>query len=312
MNEHFLLFDVGGTDIKAGLANANGEILQVLRVPTQKVAPEESARMLVSQLGQLGTRLQEASGKTATSAGLIVCGLVDAEEGIGIFSANLGWRDAPLRAMAASTLGMPVGFGHDVSLAARAELELGSGAKDEALRRNAVVIIIGTGIATALMVDGRLISAGGYAGELGHAQVPGGFDCACGTTGCLETVGSAGAIAKRFAEQTGQNVGAKEVFEARAAGDRLADSIIREAVEALTFTMAQLCSSVAPEGIVLGGGLAQAGPAFFAELEESLERRLSFHRRPRLIAAHLGADAGLQGALILAREVQNAAAGQAS
>jgi len=312
MNEHFLLFDVGGTDIKAGLANANGEILQVLREPTQKVAPEESAQMLVSQLGHLGARLQEESGKTASSAGLIVCGLVDADEGIGIFSANLGWRDAPLRDMAADALGVPVGFGHDVSLAAQAELELGSGAKDEALRRNAVVMIIGTGIATALMVEGRLISAGGYAGELGHAQVPGGFDCPCGTTGCLETVGSAGAIAKRFGEQTGQRVGAKEVFEARAAGDKLADSIIRDAVEALTFTMAQLCSSVAPEGIVLGGGLAQAGPGFFAELEQSLERRLSFHRRPRLIPAHLGADAGLQGALILAREVQGAAAGNAS
>ncbi|WP_313811486.1 ROK family protein [Glutamicibacter sp.] len=312
MNEHFLLFDVGGTDIKAGLANSNGEVLQVLREPTHKVAPENAATVLVAQLEQLGRRLQEDTGATASSAGLIVCGLVDSEEGIGIFSANLGWRNAPLKSMTSQALGLPVGFGHDVSLAARAELELGSGAKDEALRRNAVVMIIGTGIASALMVDGRLISAGGYAGELGHSQVPGGFDCACGATGCLETVGSAGAIAKRYGDKTGVSVGAKEVFAARAAGDELAAGIINDAVEALTFTMAQLCSSVAPEGIVLGGGLAQAGPGFFAELEKSLRRRLSFHRMPRLISAHLGADAGLQGALILAREVNQASAGQAS
>ncbi|GAA1409547.1 glucokinase [Glutamicibacter uratoxydans] len=312
MNEHFLLFDVGGTDIKAGLADSNGEILQVLREPTRKVAPEDSAEVLVSQLQQLGTRLQDRAGAAAASAGLIVCGLVDADEGIGIFSANLGWRNAPLKAMTSTALGLPVGFGHDVSLAARAELELGSGAKDEALRHNAVVMIIGTGIATALMVDGRLISAGGYAGELGHSQVPGGFECPCGATGCLETVGSAGAIAKRYFDKTGLKVGAKEVFAARAAGDEFAASIINDAVEALTFTMAQLCSSVAPEGIVLGGGLAQAGPEFFAELEQSLECRLSFHRRPRLISAHLGADAGLQGALILAREASGVQAGQAS
>lgn len=302
MSEHFLLFDVGGTDIKAGLANTNGDILQVLREPTRKTAPEESAAELVTQLGEISRRLTAESGTTPVSAGLAVCGLVDPENGIGIFSANLGWRDAPLQAMARETLGVPVGFGHDVAMAARAELELGSGAKDAALRRNAVVTVIGTGIATALMVDGRLISAGGYAGELGHAQVPGGLPCACGATGCLETLGSAGAIAKRYLAATGKRGGAREVFAARAAGDQVAAGIIHDAIEALTFTMAQLCSSVAPEGIVLGGGLAQAGPSFFAELRESLHRRLSFHREPRLIPAHLGADAGLQGAMILARD----------
>ncbi|MFJ2618930.1 ROK family protein [Glutamicibacter sp. NPDC087344] len=303
MSEHFLLFDVGGTDIKAGLANANGEILQVLREPTHKVGPEHAAAELVGQLSALSRRLTSQSAITPVAAGLAVCGLVDAESGTGIFSANLGWRNAPLRAMASAELGLPVGFGHDVAMAARAELELGSGAKDAALRRNAVVMVIGTGIATALMVDGRLISAGGYAGELGHAQVPGGLPCACGATGCLETLGSAGAISKRYQQATGKAGGAKEVFAARAAGDEIAAGIIHEAIEALTFTMAQLCSSVAPEGIVLGGGLAQAGDSFIEELQVSLRRRLSFHREPRLIPAHLGADAGLQGAMILARDI---------
>ena len=128
MSEHFLLFDVGGTDIKAGLANTNGDILQVLREPTRKTAPEESAAELVTQLGEISRRLTAESGTTPVSAGLAVCGLVDPENGIGIFSANLGWRDAPLQAMARETLGVPVGFGHDVAMAARAELELGSGA----------------------------------------------------------------------------------------------------------------------------------------------------------------------------------------
>lgn len=303
MGKHFLLFDVGGTDIKAALATEHGEFLQTLREPTRKVDPARAATELIAQLSDLGSRLAEDADVRPVAAGLAVCGLVDVSAGMAIFSANLGWRDAPLRDMASHALGMPVGFGHDVAMAAQAELTLGSGAEDEALRRNSVVMIIGTGIASALMVEGRLVSSGGFAGELGHAQVPGGLPCACGATGCLETVASAGALARRYARATGNRGGAKEVFAARAAGDPIAGQLITEAIEALSFTLAQLCSSIAPEGIILGGGLAQAGPEFFAEVQTALERRLSFHRRPRLVPAKLGAEAGLQGALLLANQV---------
>lgn len=307
MAQHFLLFDIGGTDVKAGLAAADGQILRILREPTRKALPEQAAQAVIQQLSELAQQLAGELAQPPAAAGVAVCGIVDAELGIARFSANLGWRDAPLQAMAAQQLGLPVGFGHDVAMGARAELEFGSGAADAALRRNSAIMIIGTGIATALVVEGRLVSSGGYAGELGHAPVPGGLPCACGATGCLETIASAGAIARRYEQATGKQGGAKEVFAARAAGDQQAAAIIGEAIDALSFTMAQLCASTAPEGIVIGGGLAQAGAPFFAELEQALDRRLSFQRRPRLIPAQLGADAGLQGALILAR--QAAAAG---
>lgn len=302
MTEHFLLFDVGGTDIKAGLANEQGRILQVLREPTLVVRPELAASSLITQLQGIAQRLQKDLDKQAQATGLVVCGLVDAEQGVGVFSSNLGWREAPLRRMAEEALGMPVGFGHDVTLAARAELELGSGATVPGLRTNTVVIIIGTGISSALLIDGRLVSAGGYAGELGHAQVPGGLACNCGNTGCLETLASAGAIAARYEQCTGRQSGAKEVFSARAAGDKIAARIIEEAIQALSFTLAQQCASIAPEAIVIGGGLAQAGEPFFRELESALYSRLSFHRKPRIVPAQLGANAGLYGAMFLAQE----------
>ncbi|PQZ98183.1 sugar kinase [Arthrobacter sp. MYb224] len=302
MSEHFLLFDVGGTDIKAALADEHGQFLHVLREPTIVAGAELAAATLMRQLVELAARLRKLSGQTPLAAGLVVCGLVDAEHGIGIFSANLGWRRAPLRQMAEQALGLPVGFGHDVTLAARAELEFGSGAADPDLKRSTVVMIIGTGISSALLVDGRIVSSGGYAGELGHAQVPGGLDCKCGNTGCLETLGSAGAIASRYEQRTGRRGGAKEVFEARKAGDSAAAQVIADAIEALSFTLAQQCASIAPEGIVIGGGLAQAGDRFFEELQVALYARLSFHRKPRLVPAQLGANAGLRGSLILAQE----------
>ncbi|MGH3651895.1 ROK family protein [Glutamicibacter sp.] len=302
MSQRYLLFDVGGTDIKAGLATEEGEILRVLREPTRKAAPQLAAQAVIEQLRGLASRLNEANDPLPIAAGLVVCGLVDPATGRALYSANLGWRGVPMGRLASEALELPVGFGHDVAAAARAELELGIGAHDEALRRNSAILIIGTGIASALVVDGHLLSAGGHAGELGHAPVPGGLACACGATGCLETLASAGAIARHYEQATGISAGAKEVFAARAAGSETATAIIAEAIEALSFALAQLCSSIAPEGIILGGGLAQAGAPFLAELEQSLERRLSFQRRPRIVHAQLGAEAGLQGALLLARQ----------
>ncbi|MFC9934369.1 ROK family protein [Glutamicibacter sp. NPDC127525] len=310
MLKRYLLFDVGGTDVKAGLATEEGEILRVLREPTRKASPQLAAQVLVDQLLGLAAKLREANDQQPAAAGLVVCGLVDPVAEMAVFSANLGWRDVPMKRLVSDALGLPVGFGHDVASAARAELELGSGAHYDALRRNSAILIIGTGIASALVVDGRLLEAGGYAGELGHAPVPGGLLCACGATGCLETLASAGAIARRYEQATGTSAGAKEIFAARAAGDAKAATIIAEAIEALSFTLAQLCSSTAPEGIIIGGGLAQAGPSFFAEIEQSLERRLSFQRRPRIVPARLGAEAGLQGALLLARQSTRPGAGR--
>ncbi|QCY46465.1 Sugar kinase [Glutamicibacter creatinolyticus] len=300
---HYLVFDVGGTDVKAGLADAGGQLHHVRRQPTAIAAPgQDPAAVLIEQLATLAGTLRQAAHEPPRAMGLAVCGLVDAPAGIGRYSANLGWVDAPLRQMAQDALGLPVGFGHDVATAARAELELGAGAQDPQLRRNSALLIIGTGIASTLVVEGQVVSSEGYAGELGHAQVPGGLPCKCGATGCLETIASAGAIARLYSQQAGAVPGAEQVFAARAAGDRIAGQVIEQAIEALSFTLAQLCATTAPSGIVIGGGLAQAGPPFFAELGQALERRLSFHRRPRLVPAALGADAGLQGAWLLARQ----------
>lgn len=303
MGESYLLFDVGGTDVKAALATADGELLHILREPTARPEPGgDGATAVLEQLSDLADRLGALSAQPPIGVGLLVCGLVDAEAGVGLYSVNLGWRDVPLRAMAEQRLAMPVGFGHDVTCAARAELEFGAGAHVPGGVRNAAVLIIGTGIASALVVDGRLVLSGGYAGELGHAQVPGGLACPCGATGCLETLGSAGAIARRYYEATGVSGGAREVFAARAQGDHVAQRIIDEALDALSFTLAQLTASVAPEAVIIGGGLAQAGPPFFDDLQARLAARLSYHRLPQVLPARLGADAGLRGAWLAIRD----------
>lgn len=302
----YLLFDVGGTDIKSALCSAEGKLLTVQRAPTM-LSATDPAGALVGQLNVLGTGLMERSGLSEPAAvGLLVCGVVDEDSGQVVFSSNLGLRDAPVRDLASSAFGLPVGFGHDVSMAGAAELQLGVGTSLGSRVKNCVTIVIGTGIAAALFVDGRPVSSGGFAGELGHASVPGGLDCACGAHGCLETIGSAGAIARRYSLATGTpNVGAREVLAAKKQGDPVAGRIWDEAIEAIAYSIAQLCASIAPEAIVIGGGLSQAGDDLLEPLRKALTSRLSYHRNPVIVPAQLGQDAGLYGAYLKAREVDS-------
>lgn len=293
-----LAFDVGGTDIKSALFDADGTALGLRRTPTP-VRGEDSPARLIERLAELADELRAQHPDVVPQAvGLVVPGIVDAESGIGVFSSNLGWRDAPMRDLMAARFGMPVAFDHDVRTASWAEHVLG-GARDYA---NAVVLIIGTGIAGALLVDGRPYTAGGYAGEIGHSPL-GEWPCPCGARGCLEAIASAGAISRRYTKATGDPVdGAREVIARAAAGDDTAARIWNEALDALTMSIAQLTAVIAPQAVVIGGGLSRAGSALFDELRTRLADRLSFHRIPALVPAELSGDAGILGSALRARQ----------
>lgn len=294
-----LAFDVGGTDTKSALVDADGRVRGLRRTPTPR-SDADPAGIVVASLAELTDRLLGDEPRlTPVAVGLSVPGLVNEATGTGEYSANLGWRDAPLRELAQSALDLPVAFGHDVRAAGYAEYSLGAGRP----YRDVAVVAIGTGIATTLVIDGRPYSAGGFAGELGHSlSDPDGDDCACGAVGCLETISSAGAIARRYTAATGVPVtGAKAVLAA-AATDPVASAIWGAAVEALAQQLARLVALVAPQAVVIGGGLAEAGPALFDPLGIRLDALLSFHRRPVLLRAELGEDAGLLGTALAARE----------
>lgn len=295
-----LAFDVGGTDIKSALFDAEGNALGLRRTPTP-IVDGDRTHVLLDRLDVLAAELRAAYPDVVPqAAGLVVPGIVDAETGVGIFASNLGWHDSPLRDLATARLGLPVAFDHDVRAASWAERRLG-GARDYA---DAVVLVIGTGIAGALLVGGVPYTAGGYAGEIGHSPIADGPICACGARGCLEAVASAGAIARRYREATGVAPdGAKDVIARAAAGDEVAAEIWNSALDALTMSLAQLTAVVAPEAVVIGGGLSRAGGALFDELRARLAARLSFHRIPALVPAELSGNAGLLGAALRAREL---------
>jgi glucokinase len=200
----------------------------------------------------------------------------------------------PFAAQITERCALPVVLGHDVRTAALAETRVGAarGISD------VVYLSIGTGIAAGIVLGGRLHAGGGYAGEIGHT--PAGHDepCACGGAGCLEAIASAAAIARRYTARSGRPVaGAKEVLRP---GDADALAVWDEALDALAAALGWIASVIAPEVVVIGGGLSQAGDALLDPLNARIPRHLTFQRVPRLVPAALGDRAGCIGAALLA------------
>jgi glucokinase len=295
---HVLAVDAGGSQIKATVLDAgpDGALTAVARArrPTPKGADgTATAHAIVAAVADLAAGF--AATQPISAVGVVVPGVV--HDGVGVYSANLGWRNFPFATTLAEVTGLPVAFGHDVAAGGLAELRMGAARGYQ----DVVVMPIGTGIAAALVMDGALRTSGGYAGEIGHVDVGHGERCGCGLTGCLEAMASAAAIARRYSAKAGRQVdGSAEVVDAATAGDPVAVEVWNDALDALARGIRVLATLIGPEVVVLGGGVAMAGDRLVDPLAERLAGLLTFQRMPRLRLAELGDQAGSLGAGLLA------------
>lgn len=290
------VLDVGGTEIKTATLDPHGRLGGVAHRTTPRGSDvvERVLDVVEEHVAAVGARHRVGA------VGLVVPGIVDADRGVAVFSENLEWRDVPFRDLVAARVGIPVGFGHDVASAGRAESELGAARGSD----DVAVLVVGTGMAAAVISDGRPLLAGGWAGELGHSVVdPDGPACVCGARGCLEAIASAAAIARLYSAATGKEVtGAEDVLRQLRAGDPAAHRVWDDAVVALAAGIRQLAAIVSPELVVIGGGLSRAGDDLFEPLRAALAATVRPHRLPRLVPAAIGAHAGLVGAALLGRD----------
>ncbi|MFJ5835112.1 ROK family protein [Streptomyces sp. NPDC093089] len=289
-----IALDVGGTGMKGALLDRDLNALHTVRRATPRRAGPDA---VVAEIAAVLRGLDESAAArelTVRGAGIVVPGIVDEETRTAVHSVNLGWRDLPLAAVLEDASGLPVALGHDVRAGGAAECLLGAARGV----RDAWFVPVGTGISAAVFSDGRAVRAGGYAGELGHVVVePGGEPCACGGRGCLETVASAAAIGAAYGARVGREVdGAAEVAAMLVRGDADARAVWDRAVEALAAALATAATLLAPEVVVVGGGLAESGGLLLDPLRAALDRRLTFQRRPEVVRAALGDRAGCLGA----------------
>ncbi|MEW1656912.1 ROK family protein [Streptomyces sp. NPDC093707] len=299
--KHVIALDVGGTGMKAALAGADDTLLYEARRPTgRERGPEAVVETILGFAADLRDAGRERFGSTALAAGVAVPGIVDEATGTAAYSANLGWRDLPLRALLSERLGgLPVALGHDVRTGGLAEGRIGAGRDTDRF----LFVPLGTGIAGAIGNGGRIeAGAHGSAGEIGHIVVrPGGHPCSCGQRGCLETMASAAAVGRDWAAACGDpQAGAADCAKAVASGDARAQEVWQGAVDALADGLTTALTLLDPQTIIIGGGLAEAGQTLFAPLREAVRARVTFQHLPSIVPAALGDAAGCLGAGLLA------------
>ncbi|SDE65598.1 glucokinase [Pseudonocardia oroxyli] len=305
--------DVGGTNIRAGVVDAHGEIID-----SAAAATPQSADALEAAIG--GCVAELAARHEVSAVGLAVAGFIDADRGLVRFAPHLPWRDAPVAARMAERTALPTVVEHDANAAALAERRYGAAAGASTV----VFVAIGTGIGGALLLDGALYrGAYGVAPEFGHLRVvPDGRPCACGKRGCWERYCSGTALATTALELLGDPDQGPSVLHREAARDpgritgqrvagaaREGDPLARRAVAELGRWLGEGLSLIAdvfdPPLVVIGGGVAGSAPLFLDEAREHYSTILTgAGDRPlaRIRPAQLGPGAAVVGAAELARE----------
>ena len=299
MNHHVVVaLDVGGTGMKCALVRPDGTVHHEERHPTLAArGPEAVVENILQVAAGLAGRAR-ADGLDPVAVGIAVPGVIDEENGVAVWSSNVGFRDVPIRARIEERLGLPAALGHDVRVGGLAEARLGAGRGE----RHVLFAAIGTGIAAALVVDGAGYNgAHGAAGELGHIVVrPGGTACPCGARGCLEAISSARAIGARYSALSGKVDSTAFDVVSSINTDKTARLVWHEAIEALADGLITAQALFDVSVLVLGGGLAEAGDTLLLPLGREMEKRLTFHRMPKIVTAELGDTAGCKGAALLA------------
>lgn len=284
--------DVGGTGIKARLTGADGLVLDEVRVPTPRDDPR--AEQLAAVVGALATQAAERAPLAAV--GLVTPGVVDETTGTVVLAVNLGWRDVPVGDTVRAELrrrgiDAPLAVGHDVRAGALAEVRAGG----PALARGSVAFVpVGTGLASALVVDGHVVPGGGWAGEIGQVRITAGPHAGLR----VEEIASAGAVARR----TG-TASALDAVRRVHAGDPVATAVWDDCVAVLADALAWTTAVAGCHTVVVGGGLALAGDLLFDGLRSRLTERLVGVRVPAVVPAQHGDAAGAIGADALARHL---------
>ena len=314
---NYIGLDLGGTNIKAGVVNDRGRVLTSDSVPTPGRGGPDAVIETMIGVASAVAESADVRFSDVQSIGIGTPGLLDYESGVVIALPNLpGWSNQPLRDRVEGRLGRPTVIENDANAAAFGEFWAGAGR--ERSIRHLVMLTLGTGIGSGVIIDGRVLHGGFNLGaEGGHMIVdPDGPKCACGQRGCVESFASAAHMSRRAVEalQTGERsslqqirdqgepITAKDVFDAARGGDALARRLAEQTADYLAIGCINLCRLLDPQMIVFSGGMILAGQTLFNLVRAAFERRTwsIATDRVELVPARLGNDAGFIGAAAVA------------
>jgi glucokinase len=308
--------DLGGTKIQAVVVRRGAHVLGAGRrdTPTQggpEAVAQEIAQAVRDAAAAAGVEIHALEG-----VGIGAPGSIDAAAGAVLQVANVEGLDEPfaLAPTVAASLGIPVRLGNDVNVAVEAERRFGAGRRV----RSFLGVFWGTGVGGGLVVDGRLLTGRGSAGEIGHmCAKPGGRRCNCGLKGCVEAYAGRGALEERARKESrkretvlfdlmrkrGRDRLTSGVWvRALEAGDDVARELLGEAVEALGVGIGSAVTLLDVDAVVLGGGLGERlGPPWLTRIEDAAREHTFFRDAPEYRLTELGDPGGAIGASLLVK-----------
>ena len=313
----FIGIDLGGTTLKGALVSGVGEILQGIRIDTER---ESSDRLFEQIVGAVRTlREDRISGDRVAGVGIGIPGLVNRKTNRIEVMTNLpALAEVDLIGELERETALPIALDNDANSAAYGELQAGAARG----HREVFFVTLGTGIGSGLIMNGQIYrGAAGFAGEFGHMTIdPEGIECACGNIGCLETIASGPNIVRRTRERLyrdrtsslsrlaiprDRELTAEDIARAARDGDEMAQVMMERTGMFLGIAIAAVINLLNVEMVVMGGGVMEAGDLILKPTINETRRRAfppSFSSC-EIVIAQLGPQAGMIGAALMARDL---------
>lgn len=306
MKKYIWGVDVGGTTVKVGLFMSDGELVDRLVVVTRKENHGENILKDIAKSIEEYLQTHNIDKEEVLGIGLAMPGPVDS---VGVIhgAVNLGWGAFNVSQAMQEITGLPVVSGNDANAAALGEIWQGAARGS----LNMILLTLGTGVGGGIIIDGSVIAGHkGSAGEIGHILVNAHETerCTCGNYGCLEQYSSATGIvrmANKILKASDKNsslrelasIEAKDVFDAAKQGDELALQVVDGFGKYLGKALGIIGTAIAPDVIVLGGGVSAAGDIIINTVGKYF-REMAFHacKDIPIVLASLGNEAGIYGA----------------
>ena len=289
--DRVLCFDIGGTMLKYGLGNLQGEILEEHTVPNT-ILKEKAEGMLKQILGIYNSYIER--GEKIIGMALATAGIV--EEGSGLVlevsAENFpGYKNFPLGERLRKATGLPVTVGNDLNMAALGEYYLGAGQGANLL----VMLAMGTGVGSAIIYRGQLIvGKHGATGEVGYHFVSSGLK--------VDDAASTRGLVNYYAKLSGEpleKINGKLIVERVLAGEELATRALSFMSDNLAEVLVTLAKVVDPDCFVLGGGVMESSSVVLPFIRKALAKQntIDVFKNLDLRPASLGNKAGMYGAL---------------
>ena len=313
MKKYSIGIDIGGTTVKLGLFNNEGELLYKWEIETRKI---ENGKYILPDITQsINNILEERniSKDEVLGIGVGVPGPIK-DDGTVLGCVNLGWSVFNVSTELEKLLNVPVRVANDANIAALGEMYKGGGKGYE----NMIMVTLGTGVGGGVIINNRVIAgATGAGGEIGHINVNPHekVSCNCGRKGCLEQYTSATGIVRLANEilereicdsklRYIENITAKDVFDLAKENDELSLKVVEKFSAILGRALSNIACICNPEVFVIGGGVSNAGDMLLNNIKKHyLESAFYATSNTEFKLATLGNDAGIFGGAKLSGEI---------